>query len=179
MREEKCMAITAVISPEDLSWDDFDATPDRILDPADGTLVDAFTRFDFDFPDLAPRKIGNEFALADPNVITIAPNAQVFANVLQTDELLSHEQLHYDVGFVSRLAPTKSTRMRAPTLAALRGALRDAFHLHFTTCAGLIQRRYDKDTNHGTVAHYQKIWKDGMAGCLANERADILMGWWL
>jgi len=78
------MAITAVISPEDLSWDDFDVTPDRILDPADGTMVDAFTRFDFDFPDLAPRKIGNEFALADPNVITISPNAQVFANVLQT-----------------------------------------------------------------------------------------------
>ena len=84
------MAITAVISPEDLSWDDFDVTPDRIVDPADGTLVDAFTRFNFDFPDLAPRKIGNEFALADPNVITISPNAQVFADVLQTDELLSH-----------------------------------------------------------------------------------------
>jgi hypothetical protein len=174
------MAITAVIDPEDLTWDDFDVTPDRILDPADGTLVDAFTRFDFDFPDLAPRKIGNEFALGDPNVITISPNAQVFADVLQTDQLLSHEQLHYDVGFVTARALARElTRLRAPNLAALRSALRDAFQLHFTTRAGLIQRRYDKDTNHGTIAKYQKMWKDSMAGCLAHERADHLLGWWL
>lgn len=174
------MAITAVADPDDLSWDDFDVTPDRIEDPADGTLVDAFTRFEFAFPDLPPRKIGHEFALADPNVITISPLAQVFANVLQTDELLSHEQLHYDVGFVTARALARElTRMRAPTLAALKAALRDAFHLHFKTRAGLIQRRYDKDTTHGTITHYQKIWKDSMAGCLANERSDILLGWWL
>jgi hypothetical protein len=174
------MAITAVISPEDLSWDDFDVTPDRIQDPADGSMVDAFTRFEFAFPDLPARNLGHEFALADPNVITISPLAQVFADVKQTDELLSHEQLHYDVGFVTARALARElARMRAPTLAALRAALRDAFHLHFHVRAGLIQRRYDKDTNHGTIAHYQKIWKDGMAGCLANERADILLGWWL
>jgi hypothetical protein len=94
------MAITTVASPQNLSWDDFDVAPDRILDPGDGTLVDAFTRFDFDLPDLAARTMGREIALADPNVITITPNAQVFANELQTDELLSHEQLHYDVGIV-------------------------------------------------------------------------------
>jgi hypothetical protein len=47
------------------------------------------------------------------------------------------------------------------------------------TRAGLIQRRYDKDTNHGTIAHFQRIWKNSMAGCLANERADHLLGWWL
>jgi hypothetical protein len=174
------MAITAVASPDDLTWDNFEVTPDRILDPGDGTLVDAFTRFDFDLPDLPPRKIGNEFALADPNVIAISPNAQVFANVLQTDELLSHEQLHYDVGMVTARALARElTRMRAPTLAALKGAIRDCCHLHLKTRAGLIQRRYDKDTNHGTIAHYQKIWKDGMTGCLANERADLLLGWWL
>ena len=174
------MAITAVASPDDLSWDDFDATPDRIRDPADGTLVDAFTRFDFDFPDMAPQKIGHELALADPNRSTISPNAKVFANVLQTDELLSHEQLHYDVGIVTvRALARELTRMRAPTLAALKSALQEAFNLHFKIRAGLIQRRYDKDTNHGTVAHYQKIWKNAMAGCLANERADLLLGWWL
>jgi len=174
------MAITAVVDPDDLSWDDFDVTPDRIRDPGDGTLVDAFTRFNFDFPDLPARKIGREFALSDPNVITISPNAQVFANVLQTDELLSHEQLHYDVGFVTARALARElTRMRAPNLAVLKATLRDTFNLHFKTRAGLIQHRYDKDTNHGTIAHYQKIWKDSMAGCLANERADHLLGWWL
>lgn len=174
------MAITAVADPDDLTWDDFDVSATQITDPADGTLVDAFTRFNFEFPDMAPRKVGSEFALGDPNVITISPNAQVFANVLQTDELLSHEQLHYDVGVViARALSRELTRLRAPSLAALRGSLNNAFNLHFHTRAGLIQRRYDKDTNHGTVAKYQKIWKDAMAGCLANPRADHLLGWWL
>jgi hypothetical protein len=174
------MAITSVASPDDLTWDDFDVTPTRITDPADGTLVDAFTRFNFDFPDLPARTIGREFALGDPNVITISPNAQVFANVLQTDELLSHEQLHYDVGVViARSLARELTRLRARSLPALQTALREAFNLHMQTRAGLIQRRYDKDTNHGTIAHFQKIWKNSMAGCLANDRADHLLGWWL
>jgi hypothetical protein len=174
------MAITAVATPDDLIWDDFDVTPNRILDPGDGSLVDAFTRFDFDLPDLPARKIGHEFAIADPNVITISPNAQVFANVLQTDQLLSHEQLHYDVGIVTARAMARElTRLRAPTLAALIAALRDCSTLHLQRRAGLIQRRYDKDTNHGTIAHYQRIWKDAMMHCLANKRADLLLGWWL
>lgn len=132
------MAITAVATPQDLSWDDFDVTPNQILDPGDGTLVDAFTRFDFELPDLPARTIGREIALADPNVITITPNAQVFANVLQTDELLSHEQLHYDVGIVTARALARElTRMRAPNLAALKAAIRDCSQLHLKTRAGL------------------------------------------
>jgi hypothetical protein len=174
------MAITVVANPEDLTWDDFEVTADRIRDPGDGTLVDAFTRFDFDLPDLPARPVGRELALADPNVITITPNAQVFADVLQADELLSHEQLHYDVGIVTARALARElTRMRAPNLAALRMALQNARRLHLSTRAGLIQHRYDKDTNHGTIAHYQRIWKNSMAGCLANERSDHLLGWWL
>jgi hypothetical protein len=174
------MAITVVADPEELAWDDFDVTPDQIPDPADGTLVDAFTRFDFDFPDKAARKLGHEFALGDPNVITISPNAQVYANVLQTDELLSHEQLHYDVGVViARALAREISQLRAPSQPALRAALILAFDLHFKTRAGLIQRRYDKDTNHGTIHKYQKIWKDAMSGCLRHPRADHLMGWWL
>ena len=87
------MAITSVASPDDLTWDDFDVTPTRITDPADGTLVDAFTRFNFDFPDLPARTIGREFALGDPNVITISRTLRSSLDVLQTDELLSQEQL--------------------------------------------------------------------------------------
>jgi hypothetical protein len=174
------MAITIVAQPKDLSWDDFDVTPERITDPADGTLVDALTRFHFDLPDLPAQKLGKNFALADPNAITISPVAQVFSDVLQTDELLSHEQLHYDVGIVTaRSLARELMRLRAPTLAALRALMQSSSQLHLKTRAGLIQRRYDKDTNHGTISHYQRIWKNSMAGCLANERADHLMGWWL
>jgi hypothetical protein len=174
------MAITVVANPATLTWTNFTVVPNQIPDPNDGTLVDALTRFNFNFPALAPRTIGTQVALADPNVITITPNAQVWSGVLQTAALLSHEQLHYDVGIVTARALAKEfMALRAPNMAALTTLVQNAARLHFFTRAGLLQSRYDKDTGHGTIAHFQKIWKDRMAACLGNPRADQLGGFWL
>ena len=152
----------------------------RIVDPADRTLVDALTRFNFNLPNLPPRMIGGQFAMADPNVITITPNAQVFTGVFQTLALLSHEQFHYDVGIVTARALARELMaLRAPNLAALTTAVQGAARLHFTTRAGLLQGRYDLDTRHGTNAHYQKIWKNRMAFCLAKPLSDQLGGFFL
>src|SRR5262249_60675790 len=65
-------------------------------------------------------------------------------------------------------------RSRAPSLAALATEFNAAFQLHLITRVRLIQRRYDMDTGHGTVAKYQRIWKAQMAACLANPRSDHL-----
>jgi len=163
-----------------MTWANFTVVPNQIPDPNDGTLVDALTRFNFNFPDRPARTVGHEVALGDPNVITITPNAQVWSGVLQTPALLSHEQFHYDVGFVTARALARElTAMRAPNQAALRTAVGNAFQLHLFTRAKLLQNRYDKDTHHGTVAHYQKIWKDRMTACLADPRAHQLGGFWL
>jgi hypothetical protein len=174
------MAITVVANPTNLTWANFTPSANRIRDPNDGTLVDAFTRFHFDLPDRAPRAVDGQFAMADPNVITITPDAHVFTGVLQTAALLSHEQFHFDVGILTaRAFARKLMSLRGPNLAALRTALQNAAQLHFQTRAGLLQRRYDLDTRHGTIAHTQKIWKDRMAACLANPRSEQLGGFWL
>ena len=174
------MAITVVTKPVALTWAHFTVTANKIPDPNDGTLVDAVTRFHFDFPDKAPRKIVNRFKMGDPNVITITPDARVWSGVAQTAELLSHEQLHYDVGtVVARALARHLMTLEEGSGAALLTAFQEAFQLHIFTRAELIQRRYDKDTEHGTVAHYQKIWKDQMTACLANPRATHLHGFWL
>lgn len=103
----------------------------------------------------------------------------MWADVPHTDELLSHEQSHYDVGIVRGGALARElTQLRAPSLAALRGAINDAFNLHLRR-AGLIQRCYDKETHHRTVARFQRIGKNAMTGCLAHPRADHLLEWWL
>jgi len=174
------MAITAAVNPANLAWANFTVVANQIPDPNDGTLVDAVTRFRFDFPDRPPRQIGTEFALAENIVITITPAAQVWSGVQQTAALLSHEQLHYDVGFViARALARELTLMRGRSLADLRSKLMAAFNLHFSTRARLIQNRYDLDTHHGTGAHYQRVWKDAMTKCLADARASHLLGWWL
>jgi len=174
------MAITVVANPATLSWANFRTTPNKIPDPGDGTLQDSLTKFDYTMPDLPPRMVDGQFALADPNVITITPNAQVFSGVAKTPRLLAHEQFHYDVGIVIARAFARAImRLRAPSKAALIAALQNAVNLHFQTRAGLIQHRYDLDTHHGTIAHYQRIWKSEMVACLAHPHSDHLHGFWL
>jgi hypothetical protein len=174
------VAITVTANPATLAFSDFTPVPTQITDPGDGTLVDAVTRFDFDMPDLPPRTVNGVLAFADPNVITITPNAQIFTGVRQTPALLSHEQFHYDVGIVvARALARELSVLRATNQGALGVLLRNASRLHLHTRAGLLQRRYDIDTQHGTNAFFQKIWKDRMTACLANPRADQLGGFFL
>jgi len=171
------MAITVFASPRKLSWLHFTPVPNRIRDPHDGSLQDALTQFDFFLPDRPPRQIDGQYALADPLTLLITPNARVWTGVRQTDELLSHEQFHYDVGIViARAAARHFMSLRARTVEELRQSFQQAARLHFVTRNRLIQRRYDLDTQHGQNAHYQRIWKRRMAACLANPRSDTLGG---
>jgi len=174
------MAITVAAHPMILVWANFTPSATQIVDPQDGTLVDALTRFRFTVPALPPRAFNGQLAMADPNIIRISPNGQVFTGVIQTPALLSHEQFHYDVGIVTgRALAHELMGLRAPNLAALAAAFQSAVQLHFSTRARLLQRRYDLDTRHGTNAHYQKIWKNRMAVCLANPRSSQLGGFFL
>ena len=174
------MAITVVANPAILTFANFTPSATRIVDPNDGTLVDAVTSFNFNLPPLPPRVVAGQFAMADPNVITITPSARIFTGVLQTPALLAHEQFHYDVGIATgRAFARELMALRTSTQAALVAAVQKGSVFHFTTRARLIQRRYDLDSRHGTNAHFQKIWKDRMVLCLANPRSTQLGGFFL
>jgi hypothetical protein len=164
------MAITATANPQTLTWAHFTVVPDKIVDAHDGTLQHSYTTFRFEYPG----------APGDFNVIAITPRAQVWNGVKQTEALLSHEQLHYDVGFVvARALARDLTRLRTRTLVDLENEFRNAFDLHFERRALLIQTRYDRETEHGANRRSQRIWKDAMARCLADPRAGHILGWQL
>lgn len=174
------MAITVQANPINLTWSNFSVTPNQILDPTDNTLQDAYTTFRFNIPDLPPRTVNGQLALADPLNITITPYARVWSGVRQTAALLSHEEWHYHVGIVvARSFAREAARLRAADMNGLRTAFQNAFNLHFITRVRLLQRRYDLDTQHGIQAHYQKIWKDRMTACLSNSNSEHLGGFWL
>jgi len=117
------------------------------------------------------------FAVADPNVLTITPNAQIFTGVPQTPELLRHQQFHYDVGIVTGRALARSLMaLRASSLPILTADIQLLLRVHFTTRAQLLQRRFDLDSHRGTHAHFQRIWKHRMAACLANPNSERLGG---
>lgn len=176
------MAVTVTATPTTLAWSNFTTVPAQMTDPNDGSVIDAFTAFNFAItPDPPTTKMVNGmFAFAEPMTITITPAARVWSGVTQTAALLSHEQWHYDVGIVTARALAKQIpSLRGPNFNALIQSLRDAIRLHFTTRTGILQNRYDIDTRHGTNEHYQKIWKDRMTACLANPNADQIGGFFL
>lgn len=174
------MTITSFASPTTVTWDDFTVVSTRPTDPHDATAVDALTQYDFFMPRRPARRDGVMFALDDSLILLITPNCQVWSGVLQTDALLNHERFHYEVGVViAREAARHFDRLRASTEAALITALETARVLHFVTRNRLIQQRYDKDTHHGTNAHYQRIWTQRMTECLANSDANQIGGFFL
>ncbi|WID96178.1 hypothetical protein QO058_26160 [Bosea vestrisii] len=170
---------TASRSPSKLKIGDFTQVP-VVMDPADGTVQDAYTAFAFDIPDHGVRMAGTDYALGVPNEIDIWPAAQLKIGVTLTPALLAHEQFHYDVGFViARQLARELTALRAASIAALVQAYVALADLHFQRRAGLIQARYDKDTQHSANAKYQRIWLDRMTACLGNEKANQIGGFWL
>ncbi len=174
------MPITVQGSPINLTWANFSTVPNQIPDPADGVLVDAYTAFNFNIPNTPTRLVDGQHAVGETFTITITPNARVWSGVAQTANLLSHEEWHYHVGIVTaRALARQMAALRAPTLPALGTLFQAAVRLHFTTRAGILQKRYDMDTHHGTQAHYQRVWKDRMTAVLSNPRADQIGGFYL
>ncbi len=174
------MAITVQANPATLTWANFTVVPNQIVDPADNTLVDAYTTFDYNIPNLPGRTVGGKRAFADPMTITITPRAHVWSGVVQTAALLAHEQWHYDIGLATaRVFAKELSRLRKNTDAELVAEMQKLVQLHFMTRAGLLQKRYDIDTRHGTNAHFQRVWKDRMTVCLTNASSTQLGGFYL
>ena len=179
LEAEDKMAITVTRSVANLTAANYTPIP-VVVDPADGTVQTAYTTFEYDFPDRPARTVDGQLALADPNVMTLKPRCIITTGATMTPALLAHEQFHYDVGFVvARRFVKQLMRLRAATYAELSVKFNQCFTLHIITRVGLLQRRYDLDTHHGTIARYQRIWTDRMAACLRDSNATQLGGFWL
>jgi hypothetical protein len=173
------LAITARANPTAIKWSHFKEKTE-LKDPNDGKPVDAVTRFGFDFPGGRPREVDGSWALADLQVITITPICLIKQGAGQTDDLLSHEQLHYDVGIVTaRALARKLTKIRVSKLAELRPAVMAAVDLHIFKRAALLQQRYDRDTKHGVNRRQQRLWKNQMGAVLEKPGSEKLHGYWL
>ncbi len=173
------MPITATRAKTALLANDF--SPRTVLvDPRDGSPVDALTNFQFQITTPAPKTVDGRFANDDSMRVVLTPLAFRLATVTMSTGLISHEQFHWDCAFVvgRRLAKVLAG-LRGSTAAELESKSIQARDYHFGTRNNLIQRRYDLDTHHGTSAHYQKIWKDRMSACLADRNATQIGGFYL
>ena len=170
---------TIITNPATLTWANFTPSPNQIPDPSDGSLVDAVTSFNFVLQNLPPQVSGGVFTVPAAITITITPNCQVWTGVVQSAALLSHEQFHYDVGIMcARAFGRHIANLRGNSLAALVALIQNAQTLHFRTRAGILQRRYDVDTRHGTINQFQRIWKSRMTAALASPNTDTMGGFY-
>lgn len=173
------MPINVIANPATLTWGNF--IPSTIvIDPADGTNQLSYTNYLFKIQTVPTRIIDGRHAMAETFDITITPDAKIKWGTTRTDALLSHEQFHYDVGIVcARVLAVKLAALRAPGIPTLTFEFEEARELHMLTRPGIIQQHYDRDTSHGTNAHFQKVWKNAMTSCLANPKSTQILGLWL
>ncbi len=173
-------AVSSTLTGTELTWGDFTVVPPPLVDPADGHTIDAYTSFDYQLANGTPVASGGKFRVPDPNTLTITPQASVTTGTAKTAALLAHESFHFDLGFcIARVVAKKLEDLEMATAADVTTEGLRLFDYHFRTRAGLIQARYDKDTHHGTVARYQRVWADRMATCKGDPNATRIGGFWL
>lgn len=173
------MSVSLVVKPVTLTWSNY-TERDKVLDPADKTEQDAFTAFEWDLPGGKTRRVDDKLALPENLELTITPIALIRKGARKSDELLSHEQFHYDVAIIiGRVVVKALDVLRGSTAADLDAGSDQILNLHFVVRAGLIQRRYDLETRHGRNTHYQKAWKKLMKETLARPGSTQMGGWWL
>jgi hypothetical protein len=173
------MGITVRRIPEQLSWANFIFVP-LVINPNDGTEQAAFTTFTFDILDPAPRSVDGQLALAESFEIVVTPRARAKLGGPKTAELLAHQRFYYELGFVvGREVARELASLRAANENELATAQWNIVQLHFIFRSGLIQRRYDLDTRHGTVRYDQQVWTWRMSTCLADPESNQIGGFWL
>ena len=140
----------------------------------------AFTAFNFDIPDEAAPISGwpgcASGDISDPYHATRARKtgwAKNRGNVGTPAILLRYRIRGSSSG------STRIGQLRAGDERELASAVWNIGQLHFVFRAGLIQRRYDLDTQHGTVQYDQQVWTARMSTCLASPQSTQIGGFWL
>lgn len=176
--------VELLMNPDTLTWDDFEQV-DEVKDPETGERSSAFTSFEWDWPTKPLKKIGSEVAFPDITLMVtpackVRKDSVVFKDKTKAKQLLSHEQLHYDVAHVcGRVLVHRLNQLHAKDAATLNAQAEVLFNLHFRVRPKLINRHYDRSTKHGMDAQHQRAWKEMMAATLADKNALMFRGYWL
>ena len=173
------MAITVTRSVMTLTSRSFLPVP-VIVDPVDGTEQLAYTTFRIAHPDPTILKVGDNYVIDQAFTITVHPIALRKWDETLSADLIAHERFHYDLGLCHARCYARSLeKMSVKVKSELKDKVLASRKLHFDTRAGLIQARYDKDTRHGTNAHYQRIWSNWLKTALGDPKATMLSGYYL
>jgi hypothetical protein len=135
----------------------------------------ANTDIKFDIPSSA-RINGGMYVLGSGQIV-VHPIVTHLRGHHVTNDLLDHEQGHYDIGLLTAraLAPDLANAS-GNTTTALANMVVTTRDLHVITRMEPIQRLYDQQTNHGTNKIAQTLWSGMIQVALAIPQPISLMG---
>lgn len=141
-----------------LSWEDFQGDPDTIRIETEEcvtkTRIEVTTKIsESQIEFQVPCYFEKDKSWADGNV---------------TDELLNHEQVHFDIAEIyARTLRRKLAEIEYISRNDLYAKINDLYHEVIAACVEF-QMRYDKETNHSKNTTNQRIWNERVSGILDN-----------
>lgn len=164
-------AVTVRVDPPTLSWSDF-----RRVESMAGGGEDAHIAAEMSFPQpLRMRRVDEVYRLPS-FTITVAPEPSrttVRRSVGSPDELLRHEQGHYDIVVLAAHVLARELEDAVSESASeLARTVEDSVDEH-TRRAARISRRYDDETDHGRNPAAQARWLGAIARALRDRAAEL------
>jgi len=155
-----------------LAWSDFQGNPD----PAKPNLQ-AFTRSTFNLPVIAPTPIpgSKTFHYEDNIVITIVMDPQQSWKRQPPNDLLKHEQGHYDItALIARDLFIELMQLKPNTYSSHAAALADLRPIldKYRGTAEKISKIYDSknETDHGNAPASQTKWNNMIKRAFTEQR---------
>lgn len=170
------MAITVTPNPVNLTWANFrpvDSSPDL-----SGNEV-AQVHPETVMPDnIQVVRNQNLFKLASFTIgVRVVPqDTIVLRSANQTDDLLRHEQGHYDLLILTVRAMARELNAASAGSAGDLGARVQAIRQTHATRATAIDSAYDTQTRNGQDATQQTNWNNAIAAALGNPNASAVNG---
>lgn len=152
--------------PRAIGWDEFEEIQTR---PA-GVEEDAQIHSETDPPDnVTVVRKGGQFRLGPLTAeVRVVPEDTWVVAGKKSDELLSHEQGHYDItGLTGRDMLRDLAAIRAPSVKVLQRRVQKTIQ-RTQKLANALTTRYDDETKHGKDKSVQKNWKDHLRKCIKN-----------
>ncbi len=134
-----------------LTWDDFQAPPDRLSLALAATYGNLGVRYS------SQTKDGKTTVS-----IIITPSFQKNKSWVKkgaTDEVLLHEQLHFDISLIEACKLVQNLQQATITLENLENEVNKHYDEAQENITRL-QAQYDSETNHGIIKAKQKQWSD-------------------
>jgi Bacterial protein of unknown function (DUF922) len=130
----------------------------------------------FDIPQAAHINDRRRFVL-DDGWLVIHPISTYLQGTQVSDDLLDHEQGHYDIGLlVARALAPELAALSALTAIELKHKIVAVRDKHKIYRMEAIHKRYDRETKHGTDGIAQTLWNGVIRITLAIPSPTSIMG---